>query len=232
MPAHNEQDYLERAVTEVVEGLRSRNEAFEVVIVENGSVDATADVASALAAAEPEVRSLTFDVADYGAALREGILAARSEWAVIFDVDYVDLVFLAEARTHTRRTGAAIVVGSKRGPGAEDGRSPARKIITAGFTLMLRVGFGLKVSDTHGLKLLHIPPLRELVAVTKHSKEIFDTEVIIRAERAGLKVEELPVHVTDQRPPRSSILRRIPRTLVGLCSLRLTLWRERGRGER
>ena len=49
--------------------------------------------------------------------------------------------------------------------------------------------------------------------------------MILRAERSGLVVLEIPVTVTELRPARSSILRRIPRTLVGLILLRIGLWR-------
>jgi glycosyltransferase involved in cell wall biosynthesis len=226
MPAHNERDYLAASVGRVVDGLRKRAEPFEIVVVENGSTDETAGVARRLADEHPEVRTLSLPVADYGAALRAGILAAWSEWVVVFDVDYVDLGFLSEARDLAGGGRAAIVVGSKRSPGAEDRRNPFRRLITAGFTLLLRIAFGLRVSDTHGLKLLHAPQVHPLVERTRYGKEIFDTELILRAERSGLTVRELPVRVEDQRPPRSSILRRIPRTLTGLARLRATLWKE------
>jgi hypothetical protein len=57
--------------------------------------------------------------------------------------------------------------------------------------------------------------------------DLFDTELVIRAERAGLRVEEIPVTVVERRPSRTSILGRVPRTLVGLARLRVALRRER-----
>jgi hypothetical protein len=56
--------------------------------------------------------------------------------------------------------------------------------------------------------------------------DLFDTELVLRAERAGLAIAELPVSVEERRPSRTPIWRRVPRTLVGLARLRLTLWRE------
>ncbi|MDQ6946031.1 MAG: hypothetical protein M3256_07100 [Actinomycetota bacterium] len=64
-----------------------------------------------------------------------------------------------------------------------------------------------------------------LAETTRFGGDIFDTELILRAERAGLAVTELPVRVDDQRPPRTPILRRIPRSLLGLAKLRVPLWR-------
>jgi hypothetical protein len=56
--------------------------------------------------------------------------------------------------------------------------------------------------------------------------DLFDTELVIRAERAGLRVAELPVTVEERRPSRTSIAGRVVRSLVGLARLRIVLWRE------
>ncbi len=117
------------------------------------------------------------------------------------------------------------MVGSKRGPGAQDQRPVGRRVVTAVFSAVLRHGFGLHVSDTHGIKALRRAPLLPLVEACEFGEDIFDTELIIRAERAGLAVRELPISVADQRPPRTPILRRIPRSLVGLLRLRVALGR-------
>ncbi len=223
MPAHNEQGYLEPAVKSVLAGMRDRDAEFEIVVVENGSVDGTAAEASALAETFAEVHVLRSPAADYGRALKSGFRAARGEIVVNFDVDLVDLGFLDSAVATIERTDAAIVVGSKRAAGAEDQRGAGRRFITAAFALILRVGFGLRISDTHGLKALQRAPLADLVEECEFGADIFDTELIIRAERAGLKVEEIPVVVREQRAPRTSIARRIPRALVGLGQLRLAL---------
>jgi hypothetical protein len=120
-------------------------------------------------------------------------------------------------------TDVTIVIGSKRGPGADDQRRLARKLITTVFSAVLRLGFGLRVSDTHGLKAMRHAPLLGLVDECRFGGDIFDTELILRAERSGLAVREVPVVVSEVRPPRTPIARRIPRTLVGLIRLRLTL---------
>jgi glycosyltransferase involved in cell wall biosynthesis len=228
MPAHNEESYLRDAVSTVVAGLRARGDDFEVLVVENGSTDRTAEVAAALAAQFPEVRVLHLGEADYGRALRTGFLAAAGGTVTNFDVDFVDLGFLDAADKLLEREGAAVVVGSKRGPGSEDDRNFARRLVTAVFSIVLHAGFGLQVSDTHGLKLLDRVALGGVVDACEFGGDIFDTELVLRAERRGLRVVELPVNVTDHRPPRTPIVRRIPRSLLGLARLRVCLWRTRG----
>ena len=116
MPAFNEAEILESSVLSVVEGLRARGEKFEVIVVENGSTDGTASIADSLAASNPEVRVEHCLEADYGRALRTGLLAARGDAVVNFDTDFVDLGFLAAAVARIfEPDGPVIVVGSKRG---------------------------------------------------------------------------------------------------------------------
>jgi glycosyltransferase involved in cell wall biosynthesis len=227
MPAHDEEGFLAPAVRDVAAGMASRG-PFEIIVVENGSTDATADVAKALLEEIPELRVLSLGTADYGKALRMGFLAATGEVAAFFDVDYYDLGFLDRAVALMDGPDApSVVVGSKRGPGAVDTRPWLRRMVTLVFSTILRVGFGLGVSDTHGMKVLRRAPLVPLAEACRFGTDLFDTELILRAERAGMLAGELPVVVQELRPSRSSIARRIPRTIANLVRLRLALWRDR-----
>ncbi len=228
MPAFNEVDILATSVKEVVAGLRDRGDSFEVIIVENGSTDRTLALASEIAAEMPEVRVEHQDEANYGRALRAGLLGARGDVVVNFDADYFDLDFLDAAVAKVLDpAGPAIVVGSKRGVGATDTRVPLRKIATWAFSMILRILFGLKLSDTHGMKALRRSAVVTLAARCFSGQDLFDTELILRVEREGLGVDELPVTCHELRPARSSFLSRVPRTLRGLCRLRIAMWREK-----
>lgn len=227
MPAHDEAAFIASAVREVAHGMRSRG-PFEVLVVENGSTDATADVAKALVEEVPELRVLSLGIPDYGKALRMGFLAAKGETAAFFDVDYYDLAFLDRAMALMDEPGGpAVVVGSKRGEGALDTRPFPRRMVTLVFSTILKVGFGLGVSDTHGMKVLRREPLVPLAEKCRFGTDLFDTELILRAERAGLKSGEVPVVVQEMRPSRSSIAKRIPRTIANLVRLRIYLWKDR-----
>ena len=226
LPAHNEEEILASTVRELVEGLRARGRRFEVLVQENGSSDATAALAASLAAEHPELRVESDPTPDYGRALRRGLLAARGTVVVNFDVDYYDLGFLDAAEARLRDAGAAIVVGTKRGEGAQDDRPLARRVVTGGFAWLLRRGFGLQASDTHGMKALSRAAVVPLAERCRLGTDLFDTELVLRAERAGLVVAEIPVRVEERRPARSPIARRIARTLLGLRQLRLALREE------
>jgi glycosyltransferase involved in cell wall biosynthesis len=228
MPAHNEADYLETAVREVHEGLRARGIDFELLVVENGSVDATLEIARRLAGGYPSVHISTRPVANYGAALREGLIAAGGEFVVTFDVDYYELGFVDQALAllESGEEAPVVVVASKRAAGSRDERPWPRRFVTAVFGSMLRIGFSLSVSETHGMKAMRRVPVEELVRRCRFASDLFDTELVIRAERAGLGVAELPALAQERRPSRTSIWRRVPRTLFGLVALRITLWLE------
>jgi glycosyltransferase involved in cell wall biosynthesis len=235
MPAHNEAEFLDSSVSAVVAGLRVSGPSFELLVIENGSTDATRDIAAAIAARDEEVTFLTRARADYGEAIRDGILASAGASVVLFDVDYFDLGFLDRALRRlddpAGGTGSHgrpdIVVGSKRAPGTTDSRPWPRRAVTAAFAIVLRLGFGLTVSDTHGMKVMRRAAVEPLARACRTGADLFDTELVLRAERAGLLVAELPVTVRELRPSRTPVARRAVRTVFGLVRLRIILFRER-----
>jgi glycosyltransferase involved in cell wall biosynthesis len=218
----------------VLDGLSRVHGESEVLIVENGSTDATADIAGRLATSSPMVTVATVNRADYGEAIRQGILRGQADFIALFDVDYYDFDFLERAIALMRGDdeggpGPDIILGVKRGVGAHDGRAAIRRWCTAVFAEMLRLGFGLRVVDTHGMKLMRRSAVLPLVHACVSRKDLFDTELVLRAQRRGLSIAEIPVSVRELRPSRSSIARRALRSVLPLGRLRVSLWREAAR---
>jgi glycosyltransferase involved in cell wall biosynthesis len=225
-PAYQEEAFLDRAVRDVSAGLRSHGRPFEILVVENGSKDRTRAVADALAREFSEVQSLSVGEPNYGKALRHGLLTSSGEYVVNFDVDLYDLVFLQAAIARMgsdAQTGVSVVVASKRGEGANDTRHWTRKLVTGVFSTLLRVGFGLQVSDTHGMKAMRRDDVAEIAQRCVFGTDLFDTELILRAERSGLKTAEIGVTIAEMRPARTPIAGRIARSVKGLAVLWWTL---------
>ncbi len=225
MPAYNEAELLEAATRAIVNGTRAMEVPFEFRIVENGSTDGSDVIAARLADEIPEVVTTSLAEADYGIALQRGLLDATGEVGAIFNVDYYDLDFL---RTGLRclsdaTPGPAMVLAVKRGRGAHDHRPVMRRAATAAFSGLLRLTLRTRVSDTHGMKVLRLDQLGAVVRACRMGADLFDTELVLRCERAGLPIVELPVTVQETRPPRSSLVRRVPRTIGGLVQLRSML---------
>jgi glycosyltransferase involved in cell wall biosynthesis len=225
IPIHNEASYLPGALSALCAELDALGETYEVILAENGSTDGTHRVAADLAAATPAtLRVLHLPEPNYGAAMRAGFGAATGRWVVNFDIDYFSGEFL---RAALARAGTAdLVLASKRAPGADDRRSRLRRLGTRGFNLLLRLLFRSRVSDTHGMKMVGRPVVEEVVPLVGSTLDLFDTELVIRAERAGYRIAEVPAVVVEQREARSAFLGRVPRTLLGLARIRWRLWRE------
>jgi len=227
LPAHNEADLLEECVRDLVKAMRERGEAFEIVVVENGSTDATGRLAERIELDNAEVRVLRLAHADYGAAVAKGFAVAKGETVVHFDVDYVDIGFLDKGAAIIDSGEAGIVLGSKRAPGSTDRRPVTRRLLTAGFTFAMRLLLQLPVSDAHGMKVISRSGCAEAAGACRMTGALYDVELVLRASRAGVRIAELPVDVHELRPPRTPVWRRSIESALGLLRLWLLLRQER-----
>ena len=216
IPVHNEAEILERTVAGVVDGVQRLDlDWWELFICENGSSDDTQAIAERLARETPGVKVISRREPDYGAAMRDGFLRARGDVIVNFDADYYDIDFLQRAFC----SDADVVVASKSLKGSEDTRVLLRRLASRAFGWLVRRLLGLRVTETHGMKLFVRSSTQHLAASVGSTRDLFDTELIARAEWAGLKITELPIRTIEMRHSRSGILRRVPRTIWGLIRL-------------
>ena len=221
IPVHNEADYLPGAIAELFEELADVPASVEVLIAENGSTDATVAAVERLEPDHPELSMISLPTADYGAAMREGFLATDGDWAVNFDIDYFSGAFLRTVLDVGDR--ADLVLASKRAAGADDRRSPFRRFATLVFNQILRFGLGSTVSDTHGMKAVRRVVVEAVGPQVQATKDLFDTELVVRAERAGYRIVEVPAVVEEKREAKTSLLTRVPRTLRGIIEMRRRL---------
>lgn len=219
IPVFNEASFIPVGLAALLDELDDAGLDYDVLVMDNGSTDGTAEVTRAIAGGRP-VEVFSSSVADYGAAMRDGFLKAGGDWVVNFDIDYFSAGFLA--RVDGVPASTDIVIASKRDPESDDRRSPLRRLATATFNLLLRSLFGSGVSDTHGMKAFRSDVIAGHVADVVSTQDLFDTELVLRAERSGCQIVEVPVVVEEMRPGRS-LLKRVPRTLSGLWKIRRIL---------
>jgi glycosyltransferase involved in cell wall biosynthesis len=226
IPVYNEEGILRDAVTELLDGLEGVRQAlrtpalrFEVILAENGSRDRTAELASHLAAERPDVRTFSLGEPNYGKALRRGILEARGAIVVCEEIDLCDLDFLRRALEHLHHGDCALVIGSKAMRGASDERPLLRRIATKVMSGMLRAALDFRGTDTHGLKAFDRAALLPVVDACVIDRDLFASELVIRAGRAGLDVIEIPVRLHEKRPAAINLVRRVPDVLRGLAKL-------------
>lgn len=219
IPVFDEEAILHAAVVDLRERLAPHGLRYELILAENGSRDATADVARTLAARYPEVRLEQTDSPNYGRALRQGILSARGTFVICEEIDLCDVDFHLRALALLRANEADFVVGSKLIGGARDERPLVRHVASQFYSALLRLLFDFRGTDTHGLKAFRRELVRPVVEACRVERDVFASELTLRVYRRALRVLEIPVRVLEKRPPSINLLRRVPRVLQNLAQL-------------
>ena len=225
IPIYNESGILEQSVQDVVSGLRDLlgPEAFEVILAENGSNDGTPELAAGLAQRYAEVATFSYPEPNYGGALREGIYRARGRFVICEEIDLCDLDFHARALGVLREGEAQLVIGSKAMQGANDQRPLKRRVATLAYNGLLRVTLGFRGTDTHGLKAFARDAVLPVAASCVVEHDVFASELVIRAQRSGRAVREIPVELNEKRAPSVRLAARVPRVLKNLMRLMVSI---------
>lgn len=223
IPVYNEAAILEASLHELCDRLDAEGLRYEVIVAENGSRDRTVEIATRVAEARPAVRLCSYPEPNYGGALREGIYRARGRFVVCEEIDLLDVGFHLRALELLRADQADVVIGSKAMRGAHDTRPPIRRAATRVYNAVLRVTLGFSGTDTHGLKALRRDAILPVAASCVVEHDVFASELVIRAERSGLRVRELPVTIEEKRAPSIHLARRVPRVLKNLARLMISI---------
>jgi dolichol-phosphate mannosyltransferase len=225
IPAFNESAVIARAVAEAEAGLSRHFDQFEVLVVDDGSDDATAAEVRRVLPLAPHTRLLQHGTnRGYGGALRTGFEAARFGLVAFTDADcQFDLTDLANLAPLARL--APIAVGYR----ADRKDPPKRRFLSWGYNVLARTLLGTRVRDVDcALKVFR----REVLAgMLPESRGFFvNTEMMTRARQLGLEVAEVPVTHRPRAGGESKVsLREVPRTARTLLSF---WWREVVRGGR
>jgi glycosyltransferase involved in cell wall biosynthesis len=219
IPCYNEEAILWSSVTELHEGLKQLGRPFEILISENGSKDQTRAIADKLSRNVAEVRVISSDEPNYGKALRRGIEAAHGKYVLCEEIDLCDLDFHKRALAILDSGRADMVVGSKAHPDAKDERPLTRVAATAVMNGLLRVVLGFKGTDTHGLKAFNREKMLYTVSKCVVDRDLFASELVVRAQRYDVKIIEIPIVIHEKRPPSIHLFKRVPNVLKGLAKL-------------
>jgi hypothetical protein len=179
-------------------------ELLETLIVDDGSSDRTAAMLAAAAAENPRLKPvLEFERnRGKGAAFAAGVGRARGEHVLLADVDLSTPLGELSKLTAAIEAGADIAIGSRAVAGAVVERGPLhRKALGKAFNGTVRILTGLDVRDTqNGFKLFPTAAAKQLVARQTCPGFAFDVELLMRADRAGLRIAEVPVlYLHDSR---------------------------------
>ncbi len=219
IPVYNEEGILHSSVVDLVSRLDELGWSYEILLAENGSRDQTVAIGEELAKKLPQVHIHSLGEPNYGKALREGILRARGQIVICDEIDICDADFYQRAVPLIESARADMVVGSKVMKGSEDKRPMLRHAATLVISGMLRLLVGFHGTDTHGLKAFRREALLSTVRRCQLERDLFASEFVIRAERDGHRVTEIPIHIAEKRPPSINLFRRVPKVLRDIAQL-------------
>ena len=221
IPVYNEEHILEKAITNFIKEIEpfEKEFSFEIILAENGSRDNTIATGQELSKTFPNVSIFHHPDPDYGMALKAGILRAKGEIVVCDEIDLLLFDYYSEALKVFSTTDTEMVVGSKRAAGAKDMRPIKRRFATFVLNMLLKIFLGFKGTDTHGVKSFVRKPLLPVLDRCMVGKDIFASEFVIRAERSGIKIVEIPISLDEKRAPSIRLLNRVPKVISNLLYL-------------
>ncbi|HEV2235572.1 MAG TPA: dolichyl-phosphate beta-glucosyltransferase [Ktedonobacterales bacterium] len=195
IPAYNEAARLPTTLDALAAYFAGQPYGVEVLVVDDGSADATAAVARARAATWPAVRLLTLPHRGKGSAVRAGVLAARGEYILLCDADLSMPIAELGKFLPERMRDRAIAIASREGPGARRFDEPfSRHLMGRVFNLAVRLLVLPGIQDSQcGFKCLRGEAGRALAAAQTLDGWGFDVEWLALARHWGWRIAEVPI---------------------------------------
>jgi len=196
LPVYNDLAALRIAIPRSLETLDAiAPEGFELIVAEDGSTDGSTEFIRDLEAKDPRVRLLHADERlGRGRALNRAAAGARGSIVCYYDVDLAtDMAHLSEL-IGAVRDGDDIATGSRLLPERNIARSGGREIASRGYNMLVRTILGSSRHDHQcGFKAFQRDRLLDLLPSVTADHWFWDTEVLVRAQKNGYRIQEFPV---------------------------------------
>ncbi len=195
IPVYNDRPSLEVALRSSIEALSGITDAFEIIVAEDGSTDGSTEFVRQYEAADNRVRLLHHDERQgRGRALNRAIREARGRIVCYYDVDLATDMQHLPALISAVRDGSAIATGSRLLPDSDIVRTGDREIASRSYNFLVRLFLGSTLHDHQcGFKAFNREQILPILPAIRSKHWFWDTEIIVRTLRAGLRVSELPV---------------------------------------
>lgn len=195
LPAYNEVKRLENTVKVIAEELKKLKQDFEIIIAEDGATDGTDKLAERLVKRHSYIRHFHSDKRlGRGLALTRAFKESRGDILVYVDVDLAtDPVDISKLINEIEK-GADISTGSRLLKGSVTKRNIERRILSKIYNFLVRLFLNSQISDHQcGFKSFKRKTVIPLLNEVNNTHWFWDTEILVRAQKKGLKVTELPV---------------------------------------
>lgn len=208
VPVFNEEAVLERSITRLAEYLTHEMPlTWIITIADNASTDRTPVIAARLSEHMPTVNYRRLDVKGRGFAIRDAWGASEAKVLAYLDVDLsTDLAALPPLVAPLLSGHSDISIGTRLGQSSRVSRGPKREFISRSYNFLLRRTMQVRFSDAQcGFKAIRSDVAERLLPLVEDNGWFFDTELLIIAERSGLRIHEIPVDWVDDPDSRVNI---------------------------
>ena len=230
VPIYNEQATLEASIRRVHAFASAELwMPWRITIADNASTDSSPEIARRLTRELSTVSYLRLERRGRGLALRESWSASPAAVVVYMDADLsTDLTALAPLLAPLLSGHSALAIGSRLARGANVVRGPKRELISRCYNLILRAALRARFSDAQcGFKAIRTDVAARLLPLVADDSWFFDTELLVLAERAGLRIYEVPVDWVDDPDSKVHIVDTALADLRGVARMRRQLKRRR-----
>lgn len=226
IPVHNEQHTLEAAARRVHAHLEETFPyPYRITIADNASTDETPLVATYLESVLPDLRVVRLDRKGRGLALKHAWSTSDALILAYMDVDLsTDLDALWPMVAPLMSGHSDLAIGTRLHRDSRVVRGPKREAISRTYNLMLRTALAASFSDAQcGFKAIRADVAAELLPLVRDDRWFFDTELLVLAQRCGLRIHEVPVDWFDDPDSRVDIVATARDDLAGIWRLQRTL---------
>ncbi|MDW5593199.1 bifunctional glycosyltransferase family 2/GtrA family protein [Conexibacter stalactiti] len=224
VPVYNEQATLETCVRRLHRFLTAELPfSWRIVVADNASVDATERIGRALAGELRDVAYMRLAQKGRGRALRAAWSASGARVVAYMDVDLsTDLRALLPLVAPLLSGHSDVAIGTRLAHGARVVRGPKRELISRSYNAILHTVLRARFSDAQcGFKAVRADALATLLPDVKDEGWFFDTELLVLAQRRGLRIHEVPVDWVDDPDSRVDIVSTAKADLLGVWRLLL-----------
>jgi glycosyltransferase involved in cell wall biosynthesis len=232
VPVFDEERTLVRNVEALLEYLRAEFPCrYRIVIADNASTDGTAAIGAGLARRNDEVDYLRLERKGRGHALRSAWLASDANVVSYMDVDLsTNLESFLPLVAPLLSGHSEVAIGTRLGHSAHVRRRLGREVLSRGYNFLIHAGFRVHFSDAQcGFKAIRGDAAKRLLPLVVDDGWFFDTELLLLAERNGMRIYEVPVDWIEDLDSRVHLPSTIAGDLAGLWRMRRAFWHGRGR---
>jgi len=222
VPIYNEAPLIANSIPRIVEAASRITPLYEVIIAEDGSSDESYKIAKNLEKTNPAIRVMhSKRRLGRGGALKRAIRISKGKIVVYMDVDLSSDLSYLKSLVERIEDGASIATGSRLLGDSKTARPVKRNVASRSFNLLVRLLLGSKLMDHQcGFKAFKRKDILPLLGKVRDNYWFWDTEILVRAQREGMRVDEIPIHWAHGRFTKVSFTRDVLYMMGKILKLR------------